>query len=78
VLPGWFSFENAGGGVAVMNLAGKHKLITMFVDNPIGQNAGLYRVLDLDTNPPIIGSWTDLSLAPSCWRCMRQCCTPGR
>jgi Domain of unknown function (DUF1929) len=60
VLPGWFSFENAGGGVALMNVAGKHKLITMFVDNPIGQNAGLYRVLDLDTDPPITGSWTDL------------------
>jgi hypothetical protein len=63
VLPGWFSFENAGGGVAVMNVAGNHKLITMFVDNPIGQNAGLYRVLDLDTDPPITGSWADLKFS---------------
>jgi hypothetical protein len=63
VLPGWFSFENAGGGVAVMNVAGNHKLITMFVDNPIGQNAGLYRVLDLDTDPPITGSWSDLKFS---------------
>ncbi len=60
VLPGWFSHENAGGGVAVMQVAGKHKLITMFVDEPIGQNAGLYRVLDLDTDPATAGSWEDL------------------
>ncbi|MEA2790868.1 MAG: hypothetical protein QOG73_3274 [Acetobacteraceae bacterium] len=63
VLPRWFSFENAGGGVAVMDFAGKHKLIPMFVDNPIGQNAGLYRVLDLDADPPITGSWTDLKFS---------------
>src|SRR3954447_15623928 len=63
VLPGWFSFENAGGGVAVMNVAGKHKLLTMFIDDPIGQNAGLYRVLDLDPDPDTAGSWTDLRLS---------------
>ncbi len=60
VLPGWFSFENAGGGIAVMQVGGKHKLITMFVDDPVGQNAGLYRVLDLDTDPVTAGSWEDL------------------
>ena len=60
MLPGWFSFENAGGGVAVMEVGGKHKLITMFVDNPVGQNAGLYRVLDLDTDPATHGSWDGL------------------
>ena len=43
--------------------AGKHKLITMFVDDPIGQNAGLYRVLDLDTDPATAGSWTDLKFS---------------
>ena len=60
VLPGWFSWENAGGGIAVMQAAGRHRLIAMFVDDPIGQNAGLYRILDLDTDPPVTGSWTDL------------------
>ncbi len=60
VVPGWFSFENAGGGIAVMQVDGKHKLITMLVDDPIGQNAGLYRVLDLDTDPATAGSWEDL------------------
>ena len=61
VLPKWFSWENAGGGIAVMEVAGKHKLIAMFVDDPIGQNAALYRVLDLDPDPSSAGSWTDLS-----------------
>lgn len=59
VLPGWFSFENAGGGIAVTQVGGKHKLITMLVDDPVGQNAGLYRVLDLDTEPATHGSWED-------------------
>jgi hypothetical protein len=63
VLPGWFSFENAGGGVAVMNILGKHKLLTMFIDDPVGQNAGLYRLIDLDTTPPITGAWTDLKFS---------------
>ena len=63
VLPGWFSFENAGGGVAVMQVGGKHELITMFVDNPVGQNAGLYGVLDLDPDPATAGSWTDLKFS---------------
>ena len=60
VVPGWFSWENAGGGIAVMQVGGTHKLITMLVDDPIGQNAGLYRVLDLDTDPATGGSWEDL------------------
>jgi len=60
VLPGWFSSENAGGGIAVTQVDGKRKLITMLVDDPIGQNAGLYRVLDLDTDPATAGSWQDL------------------
>src|SRR4030081_2074707 len=63
LLPKWFSFENAGGGVAVMQVDGKHKLIAMFVDDAIGRNAGLYRVLDLDTDPATHGSWTDLSFS---------------
>jgi hypothetical protein len=60
VLPGWFSFENAGGGIAAMHVGGKHKLIAMLIDDPVGQNAGWYRVLDLDTDPVTAGSWEDL------------------
>ncbi len=60
VLPGWFSWENAGGGIAVTRSDGKHKLITMFVDEPVGQNGGFYRVLDLDTDPATAGSWEEL------------------
>jgi hypothetical protein len=60
VVPGGFAFENAGGGIAAMQVGGKHKLITMLVDDPIGQNAGLYRVLDLDADPVTAGSWEDL------------------
>src|SRR4030088_1604992 len=32
----------------------------MFVDDPVGQNAGLYRLRDLDPDPSIAGAWTDL------------------
>ena len=60
VLPGWFSAENAGGGVAVLEVDGKHELITMFIDNPPGQNAGIYRLLDLDVDPPKTGIWEDV------------------
>ena len=60
VLPGWFSDENAGGGIAVMRVGNKHKLITMLVNDRVGQNEGLYRVLDLDPDPATAGSWADL------------------
>jgi hypothetical protein len=60
VVPEWFSHENAGGGVAVMKVDGQHRLITFLVDDPPGQNAGLYRVLDLDSDPAAKGSWEEL------------------
>ena len=59
-VPNWFSHENAGGGIAVMTVDGKHELVVMLVDDPAGQNAGLYRVLDLDSDPATHGSWQDL------------------
>jgi hypothetical protein len=59
-VPDWFSHENAGGGIAVMTVDGKHELIVMFVDDAGAQNAGLYRMVDLDNNPATKGSWEEL------------------
>ena len=44
-IPDWFSFENQGAGVALADLtAGARDLIVLMVDNPPGQNRGLYRI----------------------------------
>ena len=61
-VPDWFAHENQGGGVtsADLNNNGKHELIFFMVDNPTGQNAGLYRVLELDTDPKTQGKWEQL------------------
>ncbi|PZV06945.1 MAG: hypothetical protein DCF22_22880 [Leptolyngbya sp.] len=56
-IPSWFGWENQGGGIAVAQSDGKHKLVTLMVDNPPNQNAGLYQILDLDRDPTKQGKW---------------------
>jgi hypothetical protein len=45
-MPGWFSWENQGGGVAVADTSGNgHLDIILFgIDNPPGQNQAFYRI----------------------------------
>ena len=52
-------WENGGGGVSIAapTLDGTRGMITMMVDNPVGQNAGYYRFIPLDTNPARDGRW---------------------
>ncbi len=60
-IPDWFSWENQGAGIAVAQLASDRPrdLIVMMVDNPPGQNQGLYRVgKHLDSDGNVIGGWT--------------------
>lgn len=56
-VPGWFSWENQGGGLAVARLGGRQKMFVLNIDNPPQQNAGLYEVLDLDPDPAREGRW---------------------
>ncbi len=56
-VPGWFAWENQGGGIAATANNGSKSIAVMMVDNPPGQNAGYYRVLPLDANPKRDGQW---------------------
>jgi hypothetical protein len=56
-VPWWFSWENQYGSLAIAMLGGKRKLFALMIDNPPGQNAGLYQVLDLDPDPAVHGVW---------------------
>jgi len=56
-VPNWFSWENQGGSIAPRVTGGQHELAVIMVDNPPGQNAGLYRFLPLDPDPPTQGQW---------------------
>jgi hypothetical protein len=58
-VPGWFSWENQGGGIAVADLkaGGAHQLVTLLVDNPQGRNVGLVQTLSLEDDPELRGSW---------------------
>jgi hypothetical protein len=60
-IPDWFSFENQGAGVALADLAGggARDLIVLMIDNPPGQNRGLYRVgKNLAADGTATGGWT--------------------
>ena len=56
-VPGWFSWENSGGGIAVARLGGTRQLLAFMIDNPPGVNAGLYQVMPLDPDPARDGAW---------------------
>lgn len=62
-VPDWFSHENQGGGIATsdLNHNGKHELVIFMIDNPVGQNAGLLRFMELETDPQTQGKWELLS-----------------
>jgi hypothetical protein len=52
-MPGWFSWENQGGGVAVADTTGNGKpdLVIFGIDNPPQQNQAFYRIaFDIDQN----------------------------
>lgn len=56
-IPGWFAWENQGGGIGLSKQAGKLQMAVMMIDNPPGQNAGFYRMLPMDVNPQRDGQW---------------------
>jgi hypothetical protein len=59
-IPDWFAWDNQGGGVAVASLAGDgaQDLVVLMVDNPVGQNRGLYRVgKTLDSAGNVTAGW---------------------
>ena len=56
-VPGWFSWENQGAGIAAATIGGKLQLVSLMVDHPVGQNAGLYTLLPLVEDPKTQGSW---------------------
>jgi hypothetical protein len=60
-IPDWFSAENQGSNIAVANLtgAGKQDLLVIAVDNPGGQNRGVYRIgRQMDGQGNATGGWT--------------------
>ncbi len=61
VTPDWFSWQNDGAAVAATDVTGNGRpdLVVLMVDNPAGQNRGLYRVgRDLDQGGDVTGGWT--------------------
>ena len=44
-VPDWFSWENQGAGVAVVDRGTERDLAVFAIDNPVGQNQAFYRIL---------------------------------
>ncbi|HEX5812915.1 MAG TPA: hypothetical protein VFY38_12470, partial [Pseudonocardia sp.] len=60
-VPGWFSWENQGAGLAVTELDGRRRVLVFEIDAPPGQNSGAYTLLDLDLDPARHGTWEELT-----------------
>jgi hypothetical protein len=61
-MPGWFSWENQGGGIAVADTSGngRHDIIVFGIDNPPQQNQAFYRVaFDVDRDGVPAGARPD-------------------
>jgi hypothetical protein len=61
-IPDWFSWDNAGAGIALADLNGDGTpdLVVFMVDDPQGKNSGLYRIgRSLDDDGAVTGGWTD-------------------
>ncbi|HEX5200877.1 MAG TPA: galactose oxidase-like domain-containing protein [Actinoplanes sp.] len=65
-VPDWFSFENAGAGIAVADLTGDGRpdLVVLMVDDPPGQNAGYFRIGVGAGNAGEVGAWTPWIAVP--------------
>jgi len=60
-VPGWFSWENQGGGAAAVRLNNTDQLLVLMVDNPPGVNAGLYQLVHVVEDPAVHGQWQEFS-----------------
>ncbi|MCU7725230.1 matrixin family metalloprotease [Actinoplanes sp. KI2] len=62
-VPGWFGWEDQGGGIAVADVAhdGGLDLVVFHIDNPDGENHGYYRIgWNLDAAGNVTGGWSDI------------------
>jgi galactose oxidase-like protein len=60
-VPDWFAYENQGANIALADLDGdgRQELVVAMVDNPGGQNRGLFRIgRQLDAIGNVGGGWT--------------------
>jgi hypothetical protein len=53
----WFSWENQGGGVAVVPLGGTPNLVVLAADHPTTGSVGFYTTVRLREAPPVHGTW---------------------
>lgn len=66
-VPGWFGWENQGGGVAVADIdgSGRPEIVVFHIDNPEGENTGYYRIgWNLDSAGAATGGFSDVVAVP--------------
>jgi hypothetical protein len=57
-VPGWFSWENQGAGIAVADMGGIKDLVVFHIDNAIGHNQAFFKVakqIDVNGNLVVAG-----------------------
>jgi hypothetical protein len=64
-VPDWFSWENSGAGVALVDRGGTHDLVVFTVDDAAGNNQAFYRALPgLQSDGGAAGNWGPLLGVP--------------
>jgi hypothetical protein len=68
-VPDWFAWENHDCGLAVADIDGDGNpdVLVLMVDDPVGQNAGLYRVGHNFAADGTVGSWGPWIPIPDWW-----------
>jgi hypothetical protein len=68
-VPDWFAWENQDCGLAVADIDGDGRpdVVVLMVDNPVGQNSGLYRVGRSLAADGTIESWGPWIAVPDWW-----------
>ncbi len=67
LVPGWFGWENQGGGIAVADISGNGRpdLVVFHLDNPGGDNHGYYRIgWNMDASGAVTGGWSPVMPVP--------------
>ncbi|WP_460695579.1 galactose oxidase-like domain-containing protein [Nocardia thraciensis] len=66
-IPDWYGWENQGADICLTTIDGQAALVVLTVDNPVGPNAGRFRLAKGLTAEGAVAEWTPWVAVPDWW-----------